>query len=226
MKECCSHDHSHDLEFDPKNTAFKKVLWIALILNFSMFFVEVIFGVLSHSLSLRADAIDFLGDSANYFVTLFVLNSVISTKAKVSMAKAIFMIVFGGWVLVEAVIRFYSHQVPDSFTMSWVGTLALVVNGVCALLLYKFKDGDSNMQSVWLCSRNDAIGNLAVIVASGGVYWWGTQWPDLLVAVFMAWLAVQSGFQVVRSAKNELTHGHHKGKSHGHDHGDHTGHNH
>ncbi len=230
MKDCCSHDHTHDLQFDPKNTAFKKVLWIALFLNLGMFLVEVIYGVLSHSLSLRADAIDFLGDGTNYFVTLFVLNSVLSTKAKVSMGKAIFMIVFGGWILVEAVMRFTSHQVPDSFTMSWVGVLALAVNGLCAFLLFKFKDGDSNMQSVWLCSRNDAIGNVAVIVASAGVYWWGTQWPDLIVAVFMAVLALQSGLQIVRSARNELTHGHHEGKSGGHEHnhahGDHCGHDH
>ncbi len=204
MKECCSHDHSHDLKFDPKNIAFKKVLWIALILNLSMFFVEVIFGVLSHSLSLRADAIDFLGDSASYFISLFVINSAVTTKAKVSMGKALFMIVFGGWILVEAAMRFFSHQVPESFTMSWVGAMALIVNGICAYLLFKFKDGDSNMQSVWLCSRNDAIGNLGVMLASLGVFWWGTQWPDLVVAILMASLAVQSGFQVLRSARNEL----------------------
>ncbi|MBC7430389.1 MAG: cation transporter [Bacteriovorax sp.] len=216
MSDCCSHDHSDDLEFDPSNKAFKRVLWISLILNFGMFFVEVIYGVLSNSLSLRADAIDFLGDGANYFVTLFILNSALKTKAKFSSAKAIFMLVFGAWILVEAVMRFFSHSVPNSFTMSWVGAMALAVNGLCAFLLFKFKDGDSNMQSVWLCSRNDAIGNVAVIVASGGVYWWGTQWPDLVVAIFMASLAVHSGAQILRSARNELTHGHHKGKSHGH----------
>lgn len=224
---CCGPSHDHDLKFSESNKAFKRVLWIALILNFGMFFVEVIFGVLSHSLSLQADAIDFLGDSANYFATLFVLSAAIQTKAKVSLAKALFMLFFGAWVLVEAVIRFSSAQVPDSFTMSWVGFLALFVNALVAYLLFKFKDGDSNMQSVWLCSRNDAIGNLAVIVASAGVYWWGTKWPDLAVAVFMAGLAVSSAYQVVLAARNELIHGHHNGENgkEGHKH-DHHGHHH
>lgn len=208
---CCGPSHDHDLKFSENNTAFKRVLWIALILNLGMFFVEIIFGVLSHSLSLRADAIDFLGDSLNYFATLFVITAALKTKASVSLAKAVFMLGFGIWVLVEATMRFYSAQVPDSFTMSWVGVLALVVNGLVAYLLFKYKDGDSNMQSVWLCSRNDAIGNLAVIVASAGVYWWGTQWPDLIVAIFMATLAVTSGYQVIKAARNELIHGHHKG---------------
>ena len=211
--KCCgpSHDHDHDLTFNENNRAFKRVLWIALILNLGMFFVEVIFGVLSHSLSLRADAIDFLGDSANYFATLFVLSAAIGTRAKVSLAKAIFMLGFGLWILIEALMRFNSDQLPDSFTMSWVGFLALFVNALVTYLLFKFKDGDSNMQSVWLCSRNDAIGNLAVILASAGVYWWGTKWPDLVVAIFMAGLAVTSAFQVIKAARNELVHGHHKG---------------
>ena len=141
------------------------------------------------------------------------------------------MIVFGVWILVEAGMRFFSNQVPESFIMSWVGFAALFVNAFCVLLLYKFKDGDSNMQSIWLCSRNDAIGNVAVIGAAGLVYMLGTQWPDLVVAIFMAALAVHSGLQIIRSARNELTHGHHTGKpalkehKHGascnHDHGHH-----
>ncbi len=204
---CCNHD---DLKVNENNKAFKRVLWIALVLNIAMFVVEIVYGVLSHSLSLRADAIDFLGDGVNYFATLFVLSSHISTKAKVSIAKALFMLGFGLWVLVEAVMRFKSAQLPDSFTMSWVGFLALFVNALVAYLLFKYRDGDSNMQSVWLCSRNDAIGNLAVILASLGVYWWGTQWPDLVVALFMAVLAVSSAIQVIKAARNELVHGHHK----------------
>jgi cation diffusion facilitator family transporter len=199
---CCGSEN--DLKTNENNKAFIKILWIALILNFAMFFVEVIFGVLSHSLSLRADAIDFFGDCLNYFVTLFVISSAIQTKAKVSLAKAAFMLTFGAWVLVQAIISFFSQQIPDSFTMSWVGFLALIVNGLVAFLLFKYKDGDSNMKSVWLCSRNDAIGNLAVIIASGGVFWWGQKWPDLLVAIFMSGLAITSAFQVIKIARVEL----------------------
>lgn len=216
MSDHCGHDHT--IVYDQTNTSFKRVLWISLILNFSMFFVEVIYGVLAGSLSLRADAIDFLGDGVNYFVTLFILNSAIQTKAKVSLAKAIFMIGFGAWILIEATMRFFSDVVPEPHIMSWVGFAALFVNAFCVLLLYRFKDGDSNMQSIWLCSRNDAIGNVAVIGAAGLVYWLGTQWPDLVVAIFMAVLAVHSGFQIIRAARNELTHGHHAGKPKAHEH--------
>lgn len=218
MGDNCTHDHSHTIVYDSSNKAFKRVLWVCLILNFGMFFVEIIYGVLASSLSLRADAIDFLGDGVNYFVTLFILSSALKTKAKVSLAKAFFMIGFGVWILVEASMKFFSSEVPVPQIMSWVGMAALGINAFCALLLYKFKDGDSNMQSIWLCSRNDAIGNIAVIGAAGLVYWFGSQWPDLVVAIFMAGLAVHSGFQIIRAARNELTHGHHTGKPKAHEH--------
>lgn len=199
---CCENVCSVDV--NKTSQKFKNVLWIALALNFSMFFVEVIFGVLSHSLSLKADAIDFLGDSANYFATLFVLNSAIQTRAKISLIKAAFMFSFGLWVLTEAIIRFQSPELPHSFTMSWVGGLALLVNALVAYLLYQFRGGDSNMQSVWLCSRNDAIGNVAVLFASAGVYFLHSKWPDLIVAVFMAALAVQASTKVYKVAVKEL----------------------
>lgn len=199
---CCG--NGLDVKINEVNKNFKRALWIALILNFSMFILENIQGVLSHSLSLRADAIDFLGDSANYFITLFVLSSAIRTRAKVSLLKAFFMFGFGIWVLAEAFIRFQSDSVPNSFTMSWVGILALVINGFVAFLLFKFKDGDSNMQSVWLCSRNDAIGNLAVIVASVGVYYFSSKWPDLIVAMFMAYLSVSASYKVLLVVKREF----------------------
>lgn len=198
---CCG---PKDINIKEVNKNFKKALWVALILNFSMFILENFQGILSHSLSLRADAIDFLGDSVNYFVTLFVLNSAIRKKAAVSFAKALFMFGFGVWVLIEAVIRFNSNTIPDSFTMSWVGILALAVNASVAFILYKFRDGDSNMQSVWLCSRNDAIGNLAVVLASVGVYYFHSKWPDLIVALFMASLSVSASFKVFMLVKQEF----------------------
>jgi Co/Zn/Cd efflux system component len=153
---------------------------------------------------LKADAIDFLGDSANYFMTLFVLNSIIQTRAKVSLLKAAFMFSFGLWILTEAIIRFTSKELPNFITMSWIGLLALVVNAFVAFLLYKFRNGDSNMQSVWLCSRNDAIGNIAVIFASAGVFYLSSKWPDLIVAIFMAALSVNSSYKVLKLASAEL----------------------
>jgi Co/Zn/Cd efflux system component len=198
---CCG---PKNINIKEVNKSFKTVLWIALILNFAMFLLENFQGLLSHSLSLRADAIDFLGDSANYFVTLFVLTSTIKTRATVSLTKAIFMFGFGLWVLIEAIIRFNSETIPNSFTMSWVGVLALAVNGVVAFLLYRFRDGDSNMQSVWLCSRNDAIGNIAVVMASAGVYFYSSKWPDLIVALFMAILSISASLKVLVLVKNEF----------------------
>lgn len=199
---CCG--NGPDIDIAKVKKSFKNALWIALILNFSMFIFENIQSLMSHSLSLRADAIDFLGDSANYFVTLFILNSAIKTRAKVSLLKAMFMFIFGVWVLVEALFRFQTDTLPNSFTMSWVGGLALLINAFVALILYKFKDGDSNMQSVWLCSRNDAIGNLAVVLASFGVFYFQSKWPDLLVALFMAILSTTASIKVIRLVKIEL----------------------
>ena len=199
---CC--ENVCKVELNETNKAFKKILWIALILNFAMFFVELAFGIMSHSLSLKADAIDFLGDSANYFATLFVLNSAIQTKAKVSLLKAAFMFSFGLWILTEAVLRFVTPVIPNSFTMSWVGALALAINAGVAFLLYRFRGGDSNMQSVWLCSRNDAIGNIAVIIASVGVFYFSSNWPDLIVAIFVASLCVHSSYKVLKLASKEL----------------------
>ena len=199
---CCG--NGLDIKIKEVNKNFKRALWISLVLNFSMFVLENIEGFRSHSLSLRADAIDFLGDSANYFLTLMVLASALHIKAKASLIKALSMFGFGVWVLVAAIMRFNSDVVPTSFTMTWVGTLALIINGFVAYILFKFKDGDSNMQSVWLCSRNDAIGNLAVILASAGVYFLSSKWPDLLVAILMAYLSVTASYKVLLVVKDEL----------------------
>jgi len=201
---CCG--NGLDININQVNRKFKQALWIALILNFSMFIFENVQSLMSHSLSLRADAIDFLGDSANYFITLFVLNSAIKTRAKVSMLKAFSMFAFGIWILIEACFRFQSDSIPNSFTMSWVGGLALLVNALVAIILYKFKDGDSNMQSVWLCSRNDAIGNIAVVLASAGVFYFQSKWPDLIVAFLMAVLSTTASLKVMKVVKSELGH--------------------
>ena len=199
-KHCCE----HKVENIEDNLPFKKALYFAFVINFSMFVLEVAQGISAKSLSLKADAIDFLGDSLNYAISLFVISASIQTRAKVSFFKALSMLFFGFWVIYEAVITFNSAQLPNSFTMSWVGILALVSNAVVAMVLYKFRTGDSNMQSVWLCSRNDALGNLAVVLASIGVYYWNSKWPDLLVASAMALLAMQASLTVFKAAMREL----------------------
>nr|WP_298117845.1 cation transporter [uncultured Pseudomonas sp.] len=183
---------------------YRKILWAALVVNLGMFGVEVIAGVRADSVSLLADSLDFLGDAANYGVSLLVLGMSLTLRAKASLFKALSMMAFGVGVLIAAIWHLLSGQVPDAPTMGWVGSLALLANVGVAALLYAYREGDSNMRSVWLCSRNDALGNIAVLFAALGVFGTGSAWPDLLVASIMAGLAVTSSYQVMRHARQEL----------------------
>ena len=191
---------------------YRRILWIALTLNAAMFLVELASGVRAGSASLLADAIDFGGDAANYAVSLAVLAAALSWRARAAQLKAVCMIGFGLFVLGRAAWGFWSGGTPDAATMGVIGTLALVVNVAVAWMLYAFREGDANMRSVWLCSRNDAFGNLAVIAAALGVAGTHSAWPDLGVAAIMAVLALSSGWSVLRQASGELAatdaHGH------------------
>jgi Co/Zn/Cd efflux system component len=180
------------------------VLWIALLVNFAMFVTEIASGLRADSVSLLADSLDFFGDAANYGLSLWVLGMHLSIRAKASLVKAISMAIFGVWILVTAFTHFLSGVVPAPETMSIIGILALLANLGVAWLLYAYRDGDSNMRSVWLCTRNDAIGNVAVILAALGVFGTGSAWPDLLVASIMASLALQASWQVIIQARAEL----------------------
>ena len=186
------------------NPGFRKALWVALAINLLMFVVEIISGILSGSVSLLADAIDFAGDAANYGITLVVLSMGLVWRSRAALVKGLTMLAFGVFVLGRAGWAIYADIVPEPLTMGVIGALALTANVVVALMLYAFREGDSNMRSVWLCSRNDAIGNLAVMVAAAGVFGTGSGWPDLVVALVMAGLALSAGFSVVRQARQEL----------------------
>lgn len=183
---------------------FRKAIQIALILNLLMFFVEIIISLLARSSALKADAIDFLGDSANYIISLYVLNRATKIRSTASLIKGITMSLFALWVLIDVAIKISKGVMPDATAIGWTGLLAFVVNLSVALMLYKFREGDSNMQSVWLCSRNDAIGNLAVIISAIFVYYLGSSWPDLLVAILMGLLSAYSGMRIILLAKSEL----------------------
>ena len=206
------HDHGHDL---PEPSAigdlprYRRVLWIALLINAGMFLVEIVAGVRSGSLSLLADAIDFAGDAANYGVSLAVLAAALHWRARAAIAKAFSMMGFGLFVLGHALWSLWRGEAPDATTMGLVAVLALVSNLAVAWMLYAFREGDANMRSVWLCSRNDAIGNLAVMLAALGVLGTGSAWPDLLVASLMAGLALNGGWLVLRQAREELHSGDH-----------------
>lgn len=183
---------------------YRRVLWLALLINLAMFGVEIGAGVRAESVSLLSDSLDFFGDAANYGVSLFVLGLGVVMRARASLAKALTMGLFGLFILVVAVRNFLDGSVPHASTMGLVGMLALLANIAVAVMLYAYRDGDSNMRSVWLCSRNDALGNIAVLLASVGVFGTGSRWPDLAVALVMSSLAISSGRSVLRQASAEL----------------------
>ncbi len=185
------------------DATYRRVLWIALLVNGGMFFVEIVASFFSGSVSLQADALDFFGDAANYGISLFVLSMSLRARASAALFKAGCMAVFGLFVLGHAGYRAVAGIVPDAGTMGIIGVVALAANVGVAVLLFRFRSGDANMRSVWLCSRNDALGNIAVILAAGGVFATSTRWPDLAVAVLVAGLAISAAWHVGRVALQE-----------------------
>jgi len=199
---CCVGPSSDDTaRSDP---AWRRVLWIALVANGVMFLVEVIAGAASGSRSLQADALDFLGDTANYAISLGVAGLALVWRARTALVKGLTILAFAFGVMVSAVWGIFAGTQPDPWAMTGIGALALVTNVSVAVLLYRFRAGDSNMRSVWVCSRNDAINNLLVIGAGAAVLWSGSNLPDLIVAFIMAAFGISGGWQVVRQALQEL----------------------
>lgn len=186
--------------------ARRRVLMAALVINAVMFVVELAAGLIGSSVALQADAVDFLGDAANYAITLAVLGSGLRWRAGAALIKGATMGVFGLWVLGNTVYHLMVPTLPMAPVMGGIGALALAANITCALLLFAHRRGDSNMRSVWLCSRNDALANVAVIVAASGVWATATAWPDLVVGVAIASLNVSAAFHVIRSAFGEWRH--------------------
>lgn len=201
----CNHHCEHDAPSGMMSPAYKKVLWAAFLINFAMFFVEVASGVKAGSVSLMADSLDFFGDAANYAVSLFVLGMALSIRAKAALLKGITLGGFGVIVLGAIGYNLSMGKMPEPITMGLVALLALVSNVAVALMLYKWREGDANMRSVWLCSRNDAIGNVAVVLAAVLVSWTGTAWPDLVVAVMMAVLGLSTANSIITQARQELS---------------------
>lgn len=183
---------------------WRKVLWIALGLNAAMFTLEIVAGMFAHSRSLQADALDFLGDAANYAISLGVAGLALQWRARSALIKGITILLFGAGVLVSALWGLVYGATPNPFAMGAVGILALLVNVAVALMLYRYRTGDANMRSVWICSRNDAINNLLVISAGIAVFWTGSGLPDLAIAFIMAMLGISGGWQIVRHALQEL----------------------
>lgn len=182
---------------------FRRALWIVIGINAVMFIVEMTAGALAGSQALQADALDFLGDTMTYGLSLLVLGMSLRIRATAALLKGVSLAVIGLWVLGSTAYQVLVLGLPDAKTMSLVGVAALLANLLSVLVLLRYRDGDANVRSVWLCSRNDAIGNLAVLAAAGGVVWTKTAWPDLIVAGFMAGLFLWSSLQIIRQSLAE-----------------------
>lgn len=199
---CCAAPASN-INNDP---AYRKALWIALAVNAAMFLIEVGAGAFSGSAALLADAVDFFGDAANYGVSLAVLALAPIWRSRTALLKGITMGAFGLFVLGKTLWNAASGITPEPLTMGIVALLALCANVGVAVMLYRFRGGDANMRSVWLCSRNDAIGNVAVMIAALGVFGTGKGWPDLAVAAILGLLAISAATTVIKQSMIELKH--------------------
>jgi Co/Zn/Cd efflux system component len=203
---CCDDDacsltaHSDGLN-SPK---WRRALWIALLINAGFFVTEIVAGAAAGSAALQADALDFFGDAANYAISLGVAGMALNWRSRAAVAKGGTLIVFALWVLGSTVWHACHGTLPSAEVMGVVGFAALVANGGVAVMLHRFRGGDANMRSVWICSRNDALGNVAVLLAAMGVFGTGTGWPDVIVAVIMGGLGLSGGWQILRHARREL----------------------
>jgi Co/Zn/Cd efflux system component len=201
MSEACC---IHSIDPHRGSPAYRRVLWLVLAINVAMFLVEIGAGLASGSASLQADALDFLGDAGNYIISLLVVGMALRYRARAAFAKGATMGVFGLWVLGVAAWHVWHGTLPHAFTMGAVGVAALVANAASFGLLWAYRGGDANMRSAWVCTRNDVFGNLAVLLAALGVFGTGTGWPDVMVAVIMASLALQGAWIVLTQSRAEL----------------------
>ena len=200
---CCHDDHCASAA--PLNSpGWRRALWIALVINGGFFLTEIVAGAAAGSTALQADALDFFGDATNYAISLGVTGMALTWRACAAVAKGSTLVVFALWVLGSTVWHALYGTLPRAEIMGVVGFAALVANGVVALMLYRFRSGDANMRSVWICSRNDALGNLAVLLAAMGVFGTDTGWPDVMVAAIMGGLGLWGGWQIISQARGEL----------------------
>ena len=204
MADCCCAPPPLNPDPHRGNVAYRRVLWAVLAINAVMFLIEIAAGFAAGSASLQADALDFLGDSANYAISLLVVGMALRYRASAALAKGATMGAFGLWVIATVIWLALHGTLPSAFTMGAVGITALVANAASFALLWAFREGDANMRSAWICTRNDVVGNLAVLLAAAGVFGTGTGWPDLVVATIMAALALQGAALVTRQAWGEL----------------------
>jgi len=199
MAGCCG----HDAKFEGVSADYKRRLWAVIAINAGMFGVEMTAGHLAGSQALQADALDFAGDALTYGISLAVIGASMQTRSLAALGKGVSLLLMGLWVMGSTLYQVLGPGVPEAPVMGIVGVMALAANLASVMLLVKYKDGDANVRSVWLCSRNDAIGNVAVILAALGVWGTATAWPDLIVAAIMAGLFLSSAWQILAQALTE-----------------------
>ncbi len=232
MSAACGHDHA---PFDGISETYKRRLWMVIAINAAMFAVEMTAGQMARSQALQADALDFFADAVTYGISLAVIGASLKTRSMAAAAKGVSLFLMGLWVFGSTIWRVFQGGVPEAPVMGIIGFLALAANVASVLLLMSYKDGDANVRSVWLCSRNDAIGNVVVMIAALGVWGTATAWPDLIVAGIMAGLFLNSSVQILSQSLAEWRAGEPvtlsssccaaQGTDHGHDHGgDHHAH--
>jgi cation diffusion facilitator family transporter len=203
MTKCCE----SNAKFDGISDDYKRRLWLIIALNAIMFIIEVTAGQLAKSQALQADALDFLGDALTYGISLAVIGASIQVRTNAALFKGASLFLMGMWVLGSTIHRVFYADIPEAEIMGAIGFLALMTNLASVLILVRYKDGDANVRSVWLCSRNDAIGNVAVMIAALSVWGTASRWPDLIVAAIMSGLFLSSAVQIVRQALKERREG-------------------
>jgi Co/Zn/Cd efflux system component len=204
MADCCCTPPPLNLDPNRGSAAYRRILWTVLAINGVMFLIEIGAGLAAGSASLQADALDFFGDAANYAISLIVVGMALRYRATAALAKGATMGMFGLWVIAMVVWHVIHGTLPSAVAMGAVGFAALTANGASFALLWAYRRGDANMRSAWICTRNDVLGNLAVLLAALGVFGTGTGWPDIIVAAVMAALALQGAATVVRQSLAEL----------------------
>lgn len=199
-KDCCG----HNARFDGVSADYKRRLWLVIAINAAMFFVEMAGGAISGSQALQADALDFAGDAATYGISLAVIGASIHVRSAAAIAKALSLTGMGLWVFGSTAYHVLIVGVPQAEIMGAIGVMAFGANVASVLLLMRYKEGDANVRSVWMCSRNDALGNAAVMLAAAAVWATGTKWPDLIIAALMASLFLHSSFHILRQSLREM----------------------
>ncbi|NRA84177.1 MAG: cation transporter [Gammaproteobacteria bacterium] len=194
MAACCNHNKN----FDGMSNNYKRILYWIIAINALMFVVEMSAGIGAQSQALQADALDFLGDTLTYGLSLWVIGKSLTMRSNVAIAKGFSLLIMATWVTGSTIYRVFVTNSPDAMTMGTIAIAAFTANVISVFLLRNYKDGDANVRSVWLCSRNDAIGNLIVLVAASGVWITDSAWSDLIVALILASLFLSSAWQILR----------------------------